>query len=153
LNAQPTYELKVLERPELELRLADRTPGPGLQQAATSSGETIWIAHSAIVTHKDVVGARMIEQNGRFNIGLEFTSEAAERVAMATKNHVGKAIAIVLDRQIISAPVLEAPISDSAMISGSFTKQEVQDLLVPFQRLAKKNRSERGFFCNWLRWC
>lgn len=150
---QPNLKLELVQLPELELRLADRKAAPGLQKASTSSGETIWIAYTAIVTQNDVVGARMIEQDGRPNIGLEFTSRAAERVATATQDHVGKPIAIVINRRIISAPVLEQPISDSVMISGSFSRQEVQDLLVPFQLLAKKNRAERGFLCNWIGWC
>lgn len=150
---QPNPKVELVQLPELELRLANLKPGPGLQKASTSAGETIWIAHTAIVTQNDLVGARMIEQDGRFNIELEFTSEAAQRVATATQDHVGKPMAIVINRRIMSAPVLEGPISDSVMISGSFTGQEVQDLLVPFELLAKKNRRERGFLCNWIRWC
>jgi preprotein translocase subunit SecD len=153
LGNPPSGQVQIVQLPELELRLADLKAGPGLQKASTPSGETIWIAYTAVVTQSDVVGAFMIETDGRFNIGLEFTSDAAQRVAAATKEHVGKLIAIVINRQITSAPVLQAPISDSVMISGSFTRQDIQDLLGPFQLLAKKNRAERGFLCNWIGWC
>jgi preprotein translocase subunit SecD len=139
--------------PQLELRLADTKPASGLQQARTSTGETIHISHSAIISSRDIVGARAIEQDGRLGIDLDFASDAANRVAAATKGHIGKRIAIIIDKRIMSAPVLESPVSDSVRITGTFTKQEVEDLTAALRRLAEKNRSERGFLCRWLGRC
>ena len=60
-------------------------------------------------------------------VSLEFTEEGKKLFAEATKNNIGKQIAIVLDDEIVSAPVVNTEITDgNAMITGHFTPEEAE---------------------------
>ncbi len=68
-------------------------------------------------------------QDGQPVVSFNFDGVGAKRFADATRQNVGRAFAIVLDNQVISAPVIREPIlGGRGIISGSFTTQEVQDL-------------------------
>ena len=68
-------------------------------------------------------------QEGQPVVSFNFDGVGAKRFADATRQNVGRAFAIVLDNQVISAPVIREPIlGGRGIISGSFTTQEVQDL-------------------------
>src|SRR5256886_13428661 len=62
---------------------------------------------------------------------------SARKFAQATSENVGQPFAIVLDNEVISAPVIREPITGgSGQISGSFTVQQANDLAVPFRARA-----------------
>lgn len=63
-------------------------------------------------------------------IGLQFNDEGSKLFEEMTKANVGKTIAIYLDGQILSAPVVQAVISGGqATITGTFTPQEAKTLV------------------------
>jgi preprotein translocase subunit SecD len=63
-------------------------------------------------------------------IGLNFNDEGSKLFEEMTKNNVGKTIAIYLDGQILSAPVVNQAITGGqATITGSFTPQEAKTLV------------------------
>ena len=63
-------------------------------------------------------------------VSLQFNAEGTKRFAQITKDNVGKVVAIYLDGQVISAPVVREPITDgTAVISGSFTPEEARALV------------------------
>ncbi len=60
---------------------------------------------------------------------FDLTKEGGRRFAEITQELVGRQLAIVLDRVVISAPVIREPITGgSGEITGSFTEQEAKDL-------------------------
>lgn len=62
-------------------------------------------------------------------VSLEFNSEGKELFKQATEANIGKVIRILLDDAIISEPKVNETISDgSAIITGSFTPQEGEEL-------------------------
>lgn len=62
-------------------------------------------------------------------VSLEFNEEGKERFALATEENIGKTIRIVMDDEIISAPVVQTKITDgNAMISGQFTGESAENL-------------------------
>ena len=64
-------------------------------------------------------------------VNIRFDSRGAQRFAQATQQNVGRPFAIVLDNQVVSAPVINEPIlGGQAQISGSFTVQGANDLAV-----------------------
>ena len=55
-------------------------------------------------------------------VTFRFNTNGARRFAQATQENVGRPFAIVLDNEVISAPVIREPIlGGSGQISGSFT--------------------------------
>ncbi|NQT29957.1 MAG: protein translocase subunit SecD [Candidatus Saganbacteria bacterium] len=72
-----------------------------------------------------------VDEYGNPVIDIEFDSEGAKLFAEVTGRSVGKPLAIVLDKTIISAPNVREPIpSGKAQISGDFSIDEVQDLII-----------------------
>lgn len=53
----------------------------------------------------------------------------AEKMQAATAKHIGKPMAVLLDGQVIMAPVVRSPISTSAVITGNFTRSEAEKVV------------------------
>jgi len=64
-------------------------------------------------------------------VNFRFNTSGARKFAQVTQENVGKPFAIVLDNEVISAPVIREPIlGGSGQISGSFTVQSANDLAI-----------------------
>ena len=69
------------------------------------------------------------DQHGRPQVSMTMNSEGAREWAALTKANVGKAIAIVLDGVVYSAPRVDGEISGGqSSISGNFTIEDTKDL-------------------------
>ncbi|MDP2637729.1 MAG: protein translocase subunit SecD [Candidatus Levybacteria bacterium] len=67
--------------------------------------------------------------SGKPEVQLRFTSEGTKKFADITSRNVGKKVAIVLDEQVIEAPVVNQPIlTGDAAISGGFTTETANAL-------------------------
>ena len=64
-------------------------------------------------------------------IAFEFKSEGADIFGEYTSQHVGDYLGIVLDKTVLSAPVINSPITGgSGIIQGNFTLEEARNLAV-----------------------
>ena len=69
------------------------------------------------------------DEHGRPRVSMTMNSEGAREWAALTKANVGKAIAIVLDGVVYSAPRVDREISGGqSVISGNFTIEDTKDL-------------------------
>ncbi|HEX3011431.1 MAG TPA: protein translocase subunit SecD [Syntrophomonadaceae bacterium] len=86
-----------------------------------------------LVTGKHLKDAKAsVTQGGEgAEVNIEFDSEGAKLFAKATQENLGKPIAIVIDKKVVSAPTVDDVINNgSARISGNFTAKEAEDLAV-----------------------
>jgi preprotein translocase subunit SecD len=71
-------------------------------------------------------------QFGNATVDFSLTKDAGRRFESATRENVGRKMAIVLgsvkDKQVISAPVIKSTIRDSGYIEGGFTVESAEDL-------------------------
>ncbi len=82
-----------------------------------------------VITGRDLKTARA--DLGQFQepvVNFSLTHEGAQIFGDWTGANIGRPLAIVLDGRVQSAPTIEGRISDSGIIRGSFTQQEVEDL-------------------------
>ena len=71
------------------------------------------------------------QQTGRSVVSFQFNTQGALLFSNVTSRNVGKRFAIVLDNRVITAPVIQQPITGgSGQISGNFTPQTANDLAV-----------------------
>jgi len=115
-----------------EVHLAEDRPGPGLREAKLpDSGRVIYLHPEAVLTNSDISSARIIPGTdaNHYGVSVEFNAAGARKMAAATANHLGKPVAILLDGKIAAAPTLRSPIGSSAVISGQFTKAEVERIV------------------------
>ena len=122
----------------LSLRLVDSDdkagtalpPGEVLLPADGNAGQSYRVARQAIVTGEHILDAQagMADWGGP-TITLKLDAAGADAFAKATTEHVGHAIAIVFDGQVLSAPVIREPITGGMLqISGSLTIEAAQTL-------------------------
>jgi len=83
-----------------------------------------------VITGRDLRSARPSQnQIGQPVVQFSLSTDGAKRFGEATGSNIGRGLAIALDGNIVSAPVINARITDSGIIEGGFTQQTVQDLV------------------------
>jgi preprotein translocase subunit SecD len=71
------------------------------------------------------------QRSGEPIVSFKFNSTGARKFAQATAENVGQPFAIILDNEVISAPVIREPIpGGQGQISGNFTVQSANDLAI-----------------------
>ena len=65
---------------------------------------------------------------GQYQVAFEVKPAAAPLLEQFTSQHTGEFMTIVLDKQVISSPQIQAVISDAGVINGQFTLEEAQTL-------------------------
>jgi len=74
------------------------------------------------------------DKNGSPYISIMFTKEGAQKFAVLTNDNIGKPLAIVVDKLIISIPMINAAIiGGKASISGNFTEDEINKIIEELQ--------------------
>jgi hypothetical protein len=111
-----------------EVRLAEDQSGPGLVRTPIAADRVIYLHSDIVVANGDISQSRVVAGNGpaQFWIGVEFSPAGAEKMRRATANHVGRPLAILIDGVVVLAPVLRSPISESAVISGDYSRAEAE---------------------------
>jgi preprotein translocase subunit SecD len=81
------------------------------------------VQDTPVVTGEDLTDAQpAFDQNGRPAVDFRFDASGARKFGDYTAQHIGSPFAIVLDNQVISAPVIQAHIGGgSGIITGNFT--------------------------------
>ena len=87
---------------------------------------------NVVLTGSDLKDARaQISQGNQAVVGLEFNSEGADKFADLTAKNIGKQIAIVLDGEVLTAPVVQEAITGGrAQISGSRSIEDAERLAI-----------------------
>lgn len=87
------------------------------------------LGRTPVVTGRDLRDARpQQDQNGRWETQFVLTQDAAKRFERFTGANIGKQLAIVLDKNVLSAPTIQARISDNGVITGIGTHDDAADL-------------------------
>ena len=85
-----------------------------------------------VVTGEELVDAQpSFDQNGFPAVNFRFNTSGARKFGVYTAENVGSPFAIVLDDEVISAPVINQAIpGGSGIITGNFTVQESTELAI-----------------------
>ena len=65
---------------------------------------------------------------GGYCVNFELRGDAAKKFARITRDHVGRRLAIILDDELVSDPVIRSEIGRSGQITGNFTLDEAKRL-------------------------
>jgi hypothetical protein len=115
-----------------EMRLAEDHPGAGLREVrAAGSDRAVYLHDEVIVTNADIARSRIVPGDGpsHFNIAVEFNAAGAQKMQQATADHVGRPVAVLIDGEIVMAPILRAAISTSALITGDYSRAEAERIV------------------------
>lgn len=120
--------VEVVAAVRFEVRLAEESPAPGLRETAIAgSARRIYLHQETIVTNSDIAEARAVQSDASsFGVTVTFTANGAAKMLRASRDHIGRPVAILVDGEVVLAPVVRGPISASAIISGSYTRAEAE---------------------------
>ncbi|HXE79894.1 MAG TPA: protein translocase subunit SecD [Vicinamibacterales bacterium] len=141
MGSPALLELKLVEagpaasREELLAPHGGKEP-PGQQVVSgvgdgTSGVSYYLVQRTPVITGRDLRNARpTLDEYNQPAVSFSLKPDGAARFSNVTGQNVGRALAIILDGRVVSAPRIESRISDEGRITGSFTQQEAQDLVL-----------------------
>ena len=128
---------------KMEFRMVDESVPPDAAAKGTIpaddelltevGGQKLVVKKQVLVSGGDLSDAQTAfdQRSGEPVVSFKFNSSGARKFAQATTEGVGQRFAIVLDNQVISAPVIREPIiGGQGQISGNFTVQSANDLAI-----------------------
>jgi preprotein translocase subunit SecD len=139
IKSTALLELKLVEKGPVSTREELMTNGavppdmevlPGVSSANGQGGVVYYLVRRVpVVTGRDLRNARpSLDENNRPAVSFSLKPEGATKFGNFTGTSIGRYLAIVLDKRVVSAPVIEGRITDEGRIAGNFTQQEASDL-------------------------
>jgi preprotein translocase subunit SecD len=125
LGKTAKLEFKMVdERTTPEMVAAGRAaPGAELLPMQSNPAQKIAVRRRADVSGENLIDAQAqpSQQSVGFEVSFRLDSTGAQRFAAITRNNVGKPFAIILDNQVISAPIINSPIlGGQGVITGDY---------------------------------
>lgn len=130
-TAKMTFHLVDENAPEILDRKKAIAPVGSKYVKSSESGKYIAVRKQALVGGETLIDAGLDhDEYNRPQVSFRFNKMGAKRFGEATTENVGKRFAIILDDQVISAPVIKEPImgGNGRISSDHFTTEEAQDL-------------------------
>jgi preprotein translocase subunit SecD len=115
-----------------EVRLAEENPADGLREAVVSgAGKRIYLHQETVVTNSDIAQAQVTPgaAASTFDVTVTFNADGAAKMLRASQSHIGRPLAILVDGEVVIAPVVRSRITASAVISGNYTRAEAERIV------------------------
>jgi len=144
---QDPTRLKALlgQTAKMDFRMVDTTVSPDqaiagrvppdseVLPSAEAPNQPYVVKKQVLVSGGDLIDAQpgFDQRSGQPIVSFRFNTSGSRKFAQATTENVKQPFAIVLDNKVISAPVIQEPITGgSGQISGNFTVQQANDLAI-----------------------
>jgi preprotein translocase subunit SecD len=102
---------------------------PYHDRSADTSPKFVIVEKKSIVTGADVRSASAVNSNGSsYAITFSLKPEGATKLGDWTGRNINSYLAIVVDREVVSAAFIRSQIFDSGQIDGRFTKETAEDI-------------------------
>jgi preprotein translocase subunit SecD len=99
------------------------------QSVGGAPSEFYILSRVPVVTGRDLRDSKpQQDQYGKWETTFVLTQDAAKRFERFTGAHINDRLAIALDKQVISAPTIQAKISDNGVITNMGTHETAADL-------------------------
>ena len=110
----------------------DFATGGEITTPVTEDGEDAPTVYHTVMTGQDLRQVAVTQdQLGQYVVQFELTPEGADIFGEYTAANIGKYLTIVLDKQVVSSPVINSAIPDgSGIIQGNFTSETANTLAV-----------------------
>ena len=83
----------------------------------------------ALLSGESLIDANASDDRGNPIVAFRFDTAGARKFGQITKDNIGKQFAVVLDKKVITAPVIRSPIlGGSGIIEGNFTRESATEL-------------------------
>ena len=126
-----------------EIRLVADVPGPNahwMTNYTAQQAQVLSVQKSALLDHTAVKEASVQETvPGRPEISVTFTEEGTRRFAEITRTNIGRRLAIIINEEIYSAPMIRSGIpGGKCTITGNFTPQQATNLVTKINKSLRR---------------
>jgi len=125
----------------LEFRLVDESKrSDSLPMKEKGEDRTLWLSPRVELDQRDVVSSKIaIGPFGQPYVEIFFTAAGAKKFSYITARNIGRQLAIVVNGEVVSAPVIQDEITDGkAQITGMSTIEETEDLVTRINESIRK---------------
>jgi len=125
---------------KIEFRVAERQAGDGLQavplERSNGTQTLVYLHPEASLTADDVATVSVAPSTETkadgsplsYSLEITFTEEGGKKMAKLTEENNGKLLAILIDGKVVSSAKIQSVISEKALITGNFTKEQAEQL-------------------------
>lgn len=111
------------------------------QKAGATSRETVHIQKKVLLDQTALQSAQVVldEPSSGPRINIKFSDTGRKLFAEVTRENLHKRLAIIIDGQLHSAPIIHEEIAGgTATLSGNFTGKEAKELVAKIEKFLSK---------------
>jgi preprotein translocase subunit SecD len=98
-----------------------------IEATVAGTNRTIFLHKEPLLANEDIAEARVVlNERDEPVVDVRFVPAVHQKVRDATEAHRGKPLAILVDGRVVTAPVVQWQIGESARIQGAFTPEEAE---------------------------
>ena len=115
-----------------EVRLAEEGPAPGLREASVGlQPRLVYVHDEAILTNADIAGALVVAGASpeQFGVEIRLSERGSASMRAATRNHIGRPVALMLDGFVVVAPTVRSEIGDVGVLTGDYSRSEAERIV------------------------
>ena len=114
----------------LEFRIAETKPFKELQKMSIyKTGDIFYVHKRVLLTNSDIKSVMITNWQGRPGIMLRMTDSGRVKWTQITEENIGRNIGMILDGNLVCAPLVRAKIDAGiAIINGIFTEEEAETI-------------------------
>ncbi|MGI9401893.1 MAG: SecDF P1 head subdomain-containing protein [Rhizobiaceae bacterium] len=131
-TAKFTFQLVERSMTAAQAKATRVPPGTGIYPSSEEGIEYL-LKKRAFVSGEDLVDAQpsFDQRSNEPVVTFQFNHSGARRFGKVTRDNLSRRFAIVLDHEVISAPIIQEPIlGGTGQISGNFTVEEANNLSI-----------------------
>jgi len=108
-----------------ELRLAETRPNPDLKEMNLSNSDMNFFVKDAVfLTNNDIESSEVIDWDTHPKVMVILNDAGREKFAVFTEENIGKNAAILVDHKLVSAPRINASITEGKLVIVGFFSHE-----------------------------
>lgn len=96
---------------QIEFRLAKDASEPGFTKEHTNDSGKFYLSETPELGNRDIASLSLHHSNGEEVLMIKFTPEGALRLASITGAHLNELLAILINDQLMSAPIIKQEIT------------------------------------------
>ena len=115
-----------------EVRLAEVVPAPGLREAPVGlQPRLVYVHDEAILTNAEIAGALVVAGASpeQFGVEIRLSERGSASMRAATRNHIGRPVALMLDGLVVAAPTVRSEIGDVGVLTGDYSRSEAERIV------------------------
>jgi preprotein translocase subunit SecD len=120
--------------PAIEMNVVADTQTDSTRTVTPNDTATILVSRTPLVATGDITSATASLTEGEWVLNFTVTDGAAKRVHEATKENIGKNLALVVDRKVYGTPRIAAAIIGNAYRIGGFDQSHAERMAVAINR-------------------